>query len=87
MTARLSADGTILHIHIPMCLRRRGGRKGIITPDGASPRPGSASPVTDDSLVQALFKARRWQTMLESGEAVKEFSIVSPKFHAKFPLN
>jgi hypothetical protein len=54
MTARLSADGTILHIHIPMCLRRRGGRKGIITPDGASPRPGSASPVTDDSLVQAF---------------------------------
>lgn len=77
MTARLSADGTILHIHIPMCLRRRGGRKIIITPDGASPRPGNASPVTDDPLVKALIKARRWQTMLESGEVatIKDLAV------------
>ncbi|MEO5350694.1 MAG: hypothetical protein H7836_13780 [Magnetococcus sp. YQC-3] len=77
MTARLSADGTILHIHIPICLRRRGGKKVIITPDGRAPRPDSASPVTDDPLVKALIKARRWQTMLESGEVatIKDLAV------------
>ena len=69
MTAYLSADGNILHIHIPMRLRRRGGRKVIITPDGAVPRPGTEPAVSDDPLVQALVKARRWQTMLETGKA------------------
>ncbi|MBF0461425.1 MAG: hypothetical protein HQL87_08515 [Magnetococcales bacterium] len=69
MTAWLSADGAILHIHIPMKLRRRGGKKVIITPDGVTPGPGSAQAVTEDPLVRALVKARRWQTMLEAGEA------------------
>ena len=31
MKTQLSEDGTILHIHIPMKLRRRGGRKVIVT--------------------------------------------------------
>ena len=69
MTAWLSADGKILHIHIPMKLRRRGGKKVIITPDSAVPRPGMGQAVTEDPLVKALVKARRWQTMIESGEA------------------
>ena len=69
MTAWLSADGAILHIHIPMKLRRRGGKKVIITPDGVTMEPGSERSVTEDPLVRALVKARRWQTMLESGEA------------------
>ncbi|MBF0461894.1 MAG: hypothetical protein HQL87_10900 [Magnetococcales bacterium] len=69
MTAWLSADGSILHIHIPMQLRRRGGRKVIVTPDGVVPGPGTKPAMPDDPLVKALVKARRWQTMLESGEA------------------
>ena len=69
MTAWLSADGNILHIHIPMQLRRRGGKKVIIAGDGVVPEPGSERSVTEDPLVRALVKARRWQTMLESGEA------------------
>ena len=69
MTAWLSADGSILHIHIPMQLRRRGGRKVIVTPDGVVPRPGTERSMPEDPLVQALVKARRWQKMLESGEA------------------
>ena len=67
MTAWLSADGNILHIHIPMKLRRRGGKKVIITPDGAVPTPGRDN-ICADPLVQAMVKARRWQKMLESGE-------------------
>ena len=69
MNARLSEDGTILHIHIPMQLRRRGGKKVIITSDGHAFTPGTEPALPDDPLVKALVKARRWQTLLESGEA------------------
>ncbi|MBF0311712.1 MAG: hypothetical protein HQL56_19550 [Magnetococcales bacterium] len=70
MTACLSDDGTILHIHIPMQLRRRGGRKVIISPDGYTAEPGIAPTpaMPDDPIVRALLKARRWQSMLESRE-------------------
>ena len=77
MTAWLSADGDILHIHIPMQLRRRGGKKVIITGDGVAMEPGSERSVTEDPLVRAMVKARRWQTMLESGEAatIKDLAV------------
>ncbi|MBF0583622.1 MAG: hypothetical protein HQL80_05220 [Magnetococcales bacterium] len=52
-----------------MQLRRRGGKKVIITPDGAVPEPGTEYSMPDDPLVKALVKAKRWQTMIESGEA------------------
>ncbi|MBF0111044.1 MAG: hypothetical protein HQL76_17910 [Magnetococcales bacterium] len=77
-TAHLSEDGAILHIHIPMQLRRRGGRKVILTPDGRTADPPAAStPATpDDPVVLALVRARRWQGLLESGEVatIKELA-------------
>lgn len=77
MTARLSVDGKILHIHIPMQLRRRGGRKVIITPDGGVGASGAEPAMPDDPVVRALVKARKWQTMLETGEAatIKDLAV------------
>ena len=39
--ATVSADGETITIHIPMTFRKRGGRKMVVTPDGApwAPRP------------------------------------------------
>ena len=52
---------------IPMRLRRRGGRKLIITPEGAeTPAP---KPRRDETLVRALVKAHRWRRRIESGQA------------------
>jgi hypothetical protein len=68
MRTQLSDDGTILHIHIPMKLRRRGGRKVIVT-SGDPPLKADSDFLHKDPLVRALAKARRWQTMLENGEA------------------
>lgn len=50
-------------IHVPFRLVKRGGRKEMQLPEGASPqrRP-------DDTLVKALARAFRWKRMLESGE-------------------
>ena len=77
----LSPDGAILHIHIPMKLRKRGGRAGrkvIITSDGNNwdGKQVLKCAMPDDPVVVALVKARRWQKMLESGEVatIKELA-------------
>ena len=50
-------------LHVPFRLVKRGGRKEMQLPEGASTprRP-------DDALVKALARAFRWKRMLESGE-------------------
>ncbi len=46
-------------------VRKRGGRKLVIAPDGESMRPRQR---IDSALVKALARAHRWQRLLESGE-------------------
>ncbi len=67
MTDNLSPDVETLTIRIPMRLRRRGGRKLIITPEGATPR--APKPRRDETLIRALVKAHRWRRRIESGKA------------------
>jgi len=50
-------------IHVPFCLVKRGGRKEMQLPEGAS-----AQRRPDDALVKALARAFRWKRMLDSGE-------------------
>jgi hypothetical protein len=60
----VSTDGETITIHIPMTFRRRGGRKMIVTPDGA---PWAPRPRVDNAMVKALARAFRWQRMLDDG--------------------
>ena len=60
----VSTDGETITIHIPMAFRRRGGRKMIVTPDGA---PWAPRPRVDNAMVKALARAFRWQRMLDDG--------------------
>ena len=55
-----------LSVRVPFAVRKRGGRKLVITPDGETHRP---RPRVDSALVKALARAHRWQRLLESGEA------------------
>lgn len=50
-------------VHVPFRLVKRGGRKEMQLPDGAS----STSKI-DNTLLKALARAFRWKRMLESGE-------------------
>jgi len=50
-------------VHIPFRLVKRGGRKEMQLPDGASSRSKM-----DNTLVKALARAFRWKRMLESGD-------------------
>ena len=67
MTERVGSELEILTIRIPIRLQRRGGRKLIMTPEGAAvPTP---KPRRDDALIKALVRAHRWRRRIESGQA------------------
>ena len=57
-------DGEAIVIDLPMKFRRRGGRKAVVTPDGA---PWAPRPRVDNAIVKALARAFRWQRMLDEG--------------------
>lgn len=50
-------------VHVPFRLVKRGGRKEMQLPDGAS-----SHRKMDNTFVKALARAFRWKRMLESGE-------------------
>ena len=51
-------------IHVPFRLVKRGGRKEMQMPSGASAERARF----DNTMIKALARAFRWQRMLESGE-------------------
>jgi len=63
---------TSVTVVVPMTIRRRGGRKQIIGPDGepvavGSVGAGAATTRGDPALVKSLARAFRWRRMLEEG--------------------
>ena len=62
--ATVSADGETITVHIPLTFRKRGGRKLVVTPDGA---PWAPRPRVDNAMVKALARAFRWRKMLDTG--------------------
>jgi hypothetical protein len=66
MTGRAGLEVDTLTIRIPMRLQRRGGRKLIMTPEGATP---PRKPARDETLIKALVRAHRWRRRIESGRA------------------
>jgi hypothetical protein len=58
----VSADGETITVHIPLTFRKRGGRKLVVTPDGAAWAP---RPRVDNAMVKALARAFRWRKMLD----------------------
>jgi hypothetical protein len=60
-------DGETLTVQIPLRLRRRGGRKLMIVPEGATAWAPQRARV-DNAMVKAIARAHRWRRLLESGE-------------------
>jgi hypothetical protein len=58
-----------LTVQVPLRIRRRPGRKTVVTPEGASPAAHTATISTraDPALVKALARAFRYQRLLEEG--------------------
>jgi hypothetical protein len=69
MMAELKAhdDSRTVTVRVPIAIRRRGGRKIVLAPDGTNV---TAPPVTrhiDNAMVKAIARAFRWRKMLEDG--------------------
>ncbi|MDI1266244.1 MAG: hypothetical protein PS018_23615 [bacterium] len=67
-------DSDVVTIKVPFAVRKRGGRKLVLSPDGAPMPP--AAPHIDSTLVKAIARAFRWQRMLETGRyaTIKEIA-------------
>ncbi len=60
----MTGAAQMLTVRVPLAVRKRGGRKLVVTPD-----PGmlAAPPRMDVTLVKALARAFRWRRMIETG--------------------
>ena len=64
------SQATSITVHVPLNIRRRGGRKVVIAPDGSvlpQAQPQMVPPIADPVLVRALVRAFRWKRMLDDG--------------------
>jgi hypothetical protein len=60
---------TSITVRVLMTIRKRGGRKVIVSPDGSvlPGAPRQATTTTDPALLKALARAFRWKRMLDDG--------------------
>ncbi len=63
-SAGVSEAGSIT-VRVPLAIRRRPGRKTVVTPGGEEGAPVRVR--ADPALVKALARAFRWQRMLDDG--------------------
>lgn len=54
-------------VRVPLAIRRRGGRKLVVTPDRFAPAIAQARRRADPALIKALARAHRWKRLLEGG--------------------
>jgi hypothetical protein len=62
---KIKSDERTITVRIPIAIRRRGGKKLVLAPNGDAVSPSSRR--TDNSMVKALARAFRWQQHLENG--------------------
>ena len=64
--ATMSKDRCTVTVRVPLAIKKRGGRKLVVAPDGA---PWSAARARiDNTMVKAIARAHRWKALLESGQ-------------------
>jgi hypothetical protein len=71
-------------VTVPFAVRKRGGRKLLIMPDGATAAPVPRSRV-DSALLKALCRGFRWRKLLETGdfstiEEIAEAENINPSY-------
>jgi len=58
-------SATSITVRVPLAIRRRPGRKTVVTPTGETAAPVQAR--ADPALLKALARAFRWQKLLDEG--------------------
>jgi hypothetical protein len=60
------SEATSITVRVPLVIRRRPGRKTVVTPEGGAATAPSGTRA-DPAVVKALARAHRWQRMLDEG--------------------
>lgn len=70
-------DGRTVTVRVPFSVRRRGGRKLVLAPNGANVTAAPACRHIDSAMVKAIARAFRWREMLEDGEysTIREIAV------------
>ena len=71
-------------VTVPFAIRKRGGRKLVITPDGTATAPVTRARL-DSTLLKALARGFRWRKLLETGdyatiEEIAEAENINPSY-------
>lgn len=74
----LSDDGKILTVQIPLAIRKRGGRKLVVSPN-LTDLWAPTRPRIDNTLLRAVVQAFAWKHQLETGQ----FATISELAEAK----
>lgn len=66
-TSRITEDGRTVTVRVPISIRKRGGRKIVLAPDGGNVTGAAVCRHVDSAMVKAIARAFRWRQMLEEG--------------------
>jgi hypothetical protein len=64
---RVIDDGKVFTVRVPISIKRRGGRKLVLAPDGMNVTTAPVARHIDSAMVKAIARAHRWREMLENG--------------------
>jgi hypothetical protein len=65
---KISSGGRTITVRVPISIRKRGGGKVVLAPDGSEYNPSKLRcQHVDNAMVKAIARAFRWREMLESG--------------------
>jgi hypothetical protein len=64
----LGDDGRTVTVRVPISIRKRGGRKLVLAPDGRNVTVVSVIRHIDNAMVKTIARAFRWRYILENGE-------------------
>jgi hypothetical protein len=65
--SNVTGDGRTVTVRVPISIRRRGGRKLVLAPDGTNVKKAPVRRHVDNAMVKAIARAFPWREMLENG--------------------
>ena len=64
---RPTSDGRTVTVRVAIAIRKRGGRRLVLAPDGTDVTAAPVARHIDNAMVKAVARAFRWREMLENG--------------------
>ncbi len=64
---KIKSDGRTITVRVPISIRKRGGRRLVLAPDGTDDHSRACPRQIDNAMVKAIARAFRWREFLEKG--------------------